>query len=60
MGVLGLIILYLIKGKVILHYRLFNYLFFFCLLDAIFMYIFPEFMYIFPEIPAAVANAIFL
>lgn len=52
-GVLGLIAGYLIQGKSIIKNKLFSFLFFFCLIDGIFIYLFPE-------IPSSVAKAIFL
>ncbi|MDD9309724.1 hypothetical protein PUS82_00050 [Cytobacillus firmus] len=52
-GVLGLIVAYLIQGKSIIKNKLFSFLFFFCLLDG-------AFMYLFPEIPLSISKAIFL
>lgn len=52
-GISGLLIAYLIQGKSVIKNKVFNFLFFFCLIDAIFIYTFPE-------IPSSVAKAIFL
>lgn len=52
-GIFGLFVGYFIQGKSIIKNKWFSFLFFFCLIDAIFIYMFPE-------IPSSAAKAIFL
>jgi hypothetical protein len=52
-GLAGLFVSYLVVGKSIIRTKWFNFLFLFCLIDAMFVYLFPE-------IPASVFKAILL
>lgn len=52
-GTICLLVGYIMKGKSILKHKVFNTILFICLIDALFIFVFPE-------IPLSVAKAVFL